>query len=183
MLLPQEFRNIYDSQSVILSCLKLILSKETLPDVVKFFYSDYFRKVEQENEYPNIYQYIETKSNDFFQNIGVSIYDNYEFIFTCLDFTEEAFQYVFYEYYLSTLKHFQGKSDDTIGEKIDELLNNEFVELMKSSILNSQMEYGNAEHESPYILELDLVDLILSLSEIDRLITERMTLKPLKKLA
>lgn len=51
------------------------------------------------------------------------------------------------------------------------------------SILHADMKYGVAEYESPYIIEIDLVHLILFLSELDNFITERMTLIPLKELA
>jgi len=182
MYLPQQFENDYAGRLVILSCFKLIHSKDTLPDVVKFFYKDYFDKIDQERLYPDIYRYIETKSNDFFQNVGISFYENSDCYITCLHFSENAYQYVFYEYYLSTLNRLEYSSDDTISQKIDNELNSEFLDLLDGSILHTQMKYGEAEYESPFILEIDLVKLILFLSEIDCLITERMTLEPLKEL-
>ena len=183
MFLPQQFDNDHSVMLATLSCLKLILSKDTLPDVVKYFYNDFFIKIEKENQYQDIYDYIETKSNDFFQNVGISLYFYGDLCNTHLDLTEDAYNYVFYEYYLSTLNCSEYDYNETICYKIEDELSNDFKDLLDAAILNSNMKYGDAAYESSFIMEIDLEKLILFLSELDSLITERMTLKPMKELA
>ncbi len=171
--LPLEYVNDYWEHMDQLVKLKLYMNRFSFSNLVIEFYDEFFDMVEEKKALPWAFDYVEYKSEKLFKHVAFDWFDHGESIHCKYLFSEEAMDFITYEFFLDPL------SNNTTANLIQNELDDEcFIEILHYThveIRNEQFRYGdNFEFQSPYLLFVSLVNVVEDMKKVDETIISRM---------
>lgn len=171
--LTLEYANHYWEYLDSLLKLKLYMNRYTLHNLVAEFYEELFDKIEEKNALPWVFDYIEYKSEAMFKHVSFEWYDHGEMIQCHYDFGEVAVDFLNYEYFLDP------RSGNTTADNIaTNLCDDAFIMCLDHTHVdrrNENFHYGDdIEYQKPFLMEVNLVNIVHELKEIDDLISRGM---------
>lgn len=180
MHLYSDFSGTYGELIYDLQLVRLIKNRNELSKECLDYYQDFIDECLKDDSVSCLYSYIDTKT-DFFENFVV--YSNFHRGLASLEisFTEDVYNFIAYDYYLSNSGHMENEDIHDLLEEITDYMYQDQLDFeIKQIEKGKPIKYGLIEYTDFFIGPFYVKQTLEQLIELDKLITERRFLFKLK---
>lgn len=182
MYLYSDFSGYYGELIYELQLINLIKNRNELSKECLSYYQDYIDECLKDDSVSCLYSYIDSMT-DYFENFVVYSVFYQGLANLQISFTNDVFNFIAYDYYLSNYGHTENKEIHDLLEEITSFMYQEQLDFeIKKFEKGKSIEYGLIEDTEFFIGPFYVKQTLEQLIKLDKLITERKFVFKLKDL-